>query len=98
MGIKIVNISDGYSSATVPSVVDPNVSATRQVSLSGAEVASGVITLPAAALNPENSFLSWLGVVQVYDVDYSISGTTLTILAPLLSLVEAGDVLVLNYQ
>jgi hypothetical protein len=98
--IKIVTISDGLSSATVPSIVDPNVSSTRKITLDSTEALTGTVTLPAAAINPENSFMSWLGVVQVYgaDKDYTISGTTLTIQARLLSKLAEGDDIVLNYQ
>lgn len=100
MSIKIVTTSDGYGSAVVPSVVNPNVSATRQINLTGAQALAGTVTLPATALNPENSFMSWLGVVQVYGAtkDYTISGTTLTIQSRLLSKLAAGDDIVLNYQ
>jgi hypothetical protein len=98
MGIKIINIADGYGTSTVPSIVDPTVMATVQITLDATEASTGLVTLPAEAVNPTNSSLFWLGVGQQYGVDYTIADDVLTIMAPLLALVEEGDWLLLNYQ
>lgn len=98
MSLKIVNISDGFGSATVPSIVDPVAGVVTHITLTVTDISNGYATLSTAPSDPSSSVLSWQGLVQVYNLDYTLSGSQVNFLSNLLTKLESGDVLTLYYQ
>jgi hypothetical protein len=98
MPIKIVSISDGFASSSVPSVVDPQGAQVFNISLTSQVILAGEINLPATPNAPTQSILIWQGVGQQYGADFEIQGTKLVFLSRLLNLLLPNDFLVLYYQ
>jgi len=98
MSLKIVTVSDGFGSATVPSVVDPSSDRVQHITVSALNISQGYVTLAFISANPTSSMLSWKGVVQTYGADYDITGVRLNFLPRLLTEMAVGDELVLYYQ
>jgi hypothetical protein len=98
MSIKIVQISDGFSSSEVPSIVDVQGSRIVNHTVTQTTINNGFFTLPVPANLPSTSMLFWLGVGQIYGLDFQILGDKITILTNLKSKLAANDVLVLYYQ
>jgi PBP1b-binding outer membrane lipoprotein LpoB len=98
MSLKIVTISDGFGSATVPSIVDPVAGVVKHITLTNTDITNGYAMLDTAPSDPQSSVLSWQGLVQVYTLDYTLSGSQVNFNSNLLTKLESGDVLTLYYQ
>lgn len=98
MSLKIVNVSDGFGSAIVPTVVDVTSSQVQHIAITPADIANEYVTLSALPSNPTSSVLSWNGITQQYGTDYNIIGARVYFLARLLPMLSVDDYLVIYYQ
>ena len=80
MSLKIITVSDGFGSETVPSITDPAVSQTFHHVITIGDITSGSLTLPVESRDPLSGMLYWIGVGQSYGVDFDITGSTLNFL------------------
>lgn len=98
MTFRVVTISDGYESATVPAVALPG-GIESQVfyrTLTSGEASSGTIVLPSVPNYEQRTLLTWNGIVQFYGQDFQVFGTQLQIQSRLLSLLQSGDEIVIQ--
>lgn len=98
MSLKIITVSDGFGSETVPSVVDPATSQVVHKSLTQGEIDLGYVVLPVAPQHPETGTLSWLGVGQQLGSDFEINGMRMDFLSSLQEKLSAGDYITIQYQ
>jgi hypothetical protein len=99
MSLKIVEISDGYSSSAVPSVGTPSSTASFTYTITLTDVINKYLTLPGAPNVPSSAELVWLGVGQVYGVDFIVSSNTMNWNGlGLESLILTGDKVFIYYQ
>jgi hypothetical protein len=98
MSLKIVTVSDGFGSETVPSITDPVATQVFHHTLTALDISRGYVTLSVAPNNPNSGILSWMGVGQQYGADFDITGVRLNFLPKLLSLMSPSDYITLYYQ
>jgi len=98
MSIKIITVSDGYGSATAPSIVDVSGSQVFHITLTLDDVVRGYVTLPTIPAAPQNCILCWEGVNQKYLTDFDITGIRLNFLPRLKEQLLIDDFLTLYYQ
>jgi hypothetical protein len=100
MALKIVTISDGFESATVPSIVVPGVlsNTTYFHTLTNFDIVNGYISIPETPTTPAEVGLSWNGINQFYSQDYTISGANLVFQSRLSPLLLDGDELIIIYK
>jgi hypothetical protein len=100
MALKIITISDGFESSVVPSIILPSVQSTTTIFISATstQLISGNINLPSLPLKPAETQLIWIGIGQTYGLDYSVSGTILTLLSNLLPKMSISDSLTIVYS
>lgn len=99
MALKIVTISDGFESSTVPSVVTPAAQTVITYgTLTGTDISNGYLTLGAAPSSPNQTTFSWIGINQFYGTDFSVSGAQLSFLARLIGHgLQSGDEFIITY-
>jgi len=100
MAIKIITISDGFESALIPSIVSPAAQGLYVVflQLTSPQLAFGTITLPTIPYDPTETIVVWLGIGQTYGEDYTVSGSSITLLPNLLDHMTIGDNLTITYS
>jgi hypothetical protein len=98
MSIKIITISDGFGSETVPSITDPVASQVFHYTLTSTDITNTYVQLPVAPNNPNSGMLYWLGISQQYGADFNLTGTRLYFLPNLLPKLTATDFISLYYQ
>jgi hypothetical protein len=100
MALKIITISDGFESSTVPAISLPTATVMTTVygELTGPQIISQNIVLPTAPQNPSQTMLIWLGITQFYGKDFSVSGSNVTFLSRLLPLLAPTDEIVILYS
>jgi hypothetical protein len=100
MALKIVTISDGFESSFVPSIILPSVQSTTTIfiSVTAPQLIAGNITLPSLPLKPIETQMSWKGIDQFYGLDYSVSGSVLTLLSNLLPEMAISDRIKICYS
>lgn len=93
MALKIITISDGFESASVPAIGLPTVERTQvyHYTLASLDIINGFVILPITPSFPTETVLLWSGVNQVYGVDYNVSGDKLYFLAGISSLLLPND-------
>lgn len=100
MALKIVTISDGFESATVPSIVVPSVlsNSTYYATLSSLDLVNGYVTIPVEPTTPTEVQLVWNGIGQFYTQDFTVSGTSLFFQSRLSPLLLEGDEITIVYK
>lgn len=74
MTLRVVTISDGFESSSVPSVADVVGTRTQVFELSSGEVIAKKVTLSVAPGNPSSLVLSYNGITQFPGKDYIVTG------------------------
>lgn len=99
MALKVVTISDGFESSSVPAVNLPTVVSTGGFYklITAPEIIAQKIVLPIAPTKPTEAVLFWAGVTQYYGTDYTVSGTNLNLLTRLLNTISPNDEIVVIY-
>lgn len=100
MALKIVTISDGFESATVPSIVVPSVlsNSTYYATLSGLDIVNGYVTIPVEPTAPTEVQLVWNGISQFYTQDFTVVGSSLFFQSRLSPLLLEGDEVTIIYK
>ena len=98
MSIKIIQVSDGFGSAPVPSITDVQGAVVINTTLTALNISNGFVLLPTASANPSSSLLIWQGVGQQYGVDYEINGIQLSFFSPLLAQLQPSDFISIYYS
>jgi hypothetical protein len=98
MSIKIIQISDGFESAAVPSITDVQGSQVLNLVLTAQNISNGYVLLPTSSSNPTGSLLLWQGIGQQYGVDYEVNGVQLSFLSPLLTILNTNDFISIYYN
>jgi hypothetical protein len=100
MALKIVTISDGFESATVPSIVVPSVlsNSTYYATISSLDLVNGYLTIPVEPTAPTEVQLIWNGIGQFYTQDFTVSGSSLFFQSRLSPLLELGDEITIIYK
>jgi hypothetical protein len=100
MALKIVTISDGFESATVPSIVVPSVlsNSTYYATLSSLDLVNGYLTIPVEPTAPTEVQLVWNGIGQFYTQDFTVVGSSLFFQSRLSPLLLVGDEVTIIYK
>lgn len=100
MALRIIDIADGYESASVPSVVSVVGLRSNERIISVGEIMDGYFTLSIAPSLPDTLTLAWNGIVQyAIDGDFQVTGSNVIFSGYNLgSLIEAGDLVRVTYQ
>lgn len=100
MALKIVTTSDGFESATVPSIVVPSVlsNSTYYATLSSLDLVNGYLTIPVEPTAPTEVQLVWNGVNQFYTQDFTVVGSSLFFQSRLSPLLLEGDEITIIYK
>ena len=98
MSLKIVNFSDGFSSASVPSVVSFSPLGVQRVIVSALNITNGYTALNQAPASPTATIMSWNGIDQIYGTDFDVTGLQLNFLSGLSGLINTNDNLTILYQ
>ena len=100
MALRIVTISDGFESSTVPSIGLPTVTGitTLNKTLTGPEILAASVTLSTTPTKPTETTLYWSGISQYYGTDFTVSGSTVTFLSRLLTLLSINDEITIQYS
>lgn len=100
MPLKVVTISDGFESSTVPSVVVPGIlsNTTFYVTLNNFDIVNGYVVIPEEPTVPLEVQLSWNGIAQFYSQDFTVSGSNLYFESRLAPLLLNGDELIISYK
>lgn len=93
MSLKIVTISDGFESSSVPAINLPTIERvqTFHYALTTSDVINGFVILPAAMLFPTETVLLWEGISQTYGEDYTAAGNKVTFIGSFASLILPTD-------
>lgn len=100
MSLKIVTISDGFESSTVPSIVDPTIlsNTSYYYTITNFDIVNEYVVIPEEPTTPSQVVLSWNGIVQSYGDDFTVSGPNLYFEPGLLSLLVNGDKILIIYK
>jgi hypothetical protein len=99
MSLKIVQISDGFSSSAVPSTSPPTSSASFTYIITNTDLVTKSIPLPTTPSSPTSAKLTWLGVQQYFGPDFDIVGAAISWNGlGLDGLIELGDIVEVYYQ
>jgi hypothetical protein len=100
MALKIVTISDGFESSTIPNISVPTVATSVTVygELTAPQILAGKVVLPTTPENPTQAIMMWSGISQFYGKDFNVSGTDLNFLSRLLPLLEVNDEIIILYS
>lgn len=93
MALKLITISDGFESSSVPAINLPTVERvqTFHYVLTASDIFLGYVVLPAVMLFPAETVLLWEGINQEYGVDFNASGNQVFFLSGLLPTLLVGD-------
>lgn len=99
MALKIITISDGFESASVPAIGLPTVERTQvyHYTLTSPDIINGFIVLPITPSFPTETVFLWSGVNQVYGVDFNVSTDKLYFLSGISSLLLPNDFLTIIF-
>jgi hypothetical protein len=99
MTLRVVTISDGFESSTVPSVVDVVGTRTQAYELTSGEVIAKKVLLSVAPGSPGSLVLSYNGIIQYPGKDFIVSGAEIIFdgynMGPDIAI---GDEIIATYQ
>jgi len=100
MALKIITISDGFESSSVPAISLPTVERvqTFHYTLTSTDIINGYVSLPATMLFPTETVLLWQGINQTYGVDFNCSVDKVYLLSPFNSFLLNGDFLTIIFS
>lgn len=93
MSLKIITISDGFESSSVPAINLPTVERVQTFHhvLTTSDVINGYVTLPADMLFPSETVLLWEGISQTYGEDFTGFGNKVTFVGGFAGLILPTD-------
>jgi hypothetical protein len=93
MALKIITISDGFESSSVPAINLPSIERvqTFHYTLTGTDIINGYVTLPTTTIFPTETVLMWNGINQRYGTDFNCSTNKVFFLAGLSSFLLPSD-------
>lgn len=99
MTLRVVTISDGFESSTVPSVVDVVGTRTQTFELTSGQVIAKKVVLSVAPGSPSSLVLSYNGVVQFPGKDFIVTGSEIIFDGYNMGTdITIGDEIVATYQ
>lgn len=99
MSLKKVDFPDGFTSTATPSVVSVVSIKTDRIEVNNTHKVTGNIVLSSTPTIPNSIAISWNGIDQYLDQDFSLSGNVIDLNGfLLLDLINVGETLEIKYQ